>query len=57
MNRAKNLLKEEYLMIQRHWEYWFYKTVFEEERDEEVVALEDFWRETLLRMKDLIKDS
>lgn len=57
MNRAKNLLKEEYLTIQRHWEYWFYKTVFEEERDEEVVALEDFWRETLLRIKDLIKES
>jgi hypothetical protein len=56
MNRAKNLLKEEYLTIQKRWEYWFYKAVFEE-RDEEVDALEKFWRETLFRIKDLIKDS
>lgn len=52
MNRAKNLLKEEYLTIQKRWEYWFYKAVFEE-----VDALEKFWRETLFRIKDLIKDS
>lgn len=56
MNRAKNLLKEEYLTIQKCWEYWFYKAVFEK-RDEEVDALEKFWREALFRIKDLIKDS
>lgn len=56
MNRAKNLLKEEYLTIQMRWEYWFYEAVFGE-RDEEVDALEKFWRETLFRIKDLIKDS
>lgn len=55
MNWTKNLLKEEYLTIQKRWEYWFYKAVFEE-RDEEVDALEKFWREILFRIKDLIED-
>nr|DAF02781.1 MAG TPA: hypothetical protein [Caudoviricetes sp.] len=55
MNRAKNLLKEEYLTIQKRWEYWFDRLTLEEP-DEEVEALEKFWRQTLFMIKDLIKN-
>lgn len=55
MNRAKNLLKEEYLTIQKRWEYWYERSVFED--DEEVDALERFWNNVLQQIKDLIKNS
>lgn len=55
MNKAKNLLKEEYLSIQRRWEYWYGCSVFE--CDEEVDILERFWYGVLQQIKDLIKNS
>ena len=33
MNKAKNLLKEEYLQVQKRWEYWYERSVVENERN------------------------
>lgn len=55
MNKAKNLLKEEYLQVQKRWEYWYNRSVFE--KDEEVDALERFWNNVLQQIKDLINKS
>lgn len=52
MNRAKNLLKEEYLTIQKRWEYWFERSVGED--DEEVDTLERFWDNVLQQIILLI---
>ena len=52
MNRAKNLLKEEYLTIQKRWEYWFKRSVGED--DEEVDTLERFWYNVLQQIILLI---
>lgn len=40
MNKAKNLLKEEYLQVQKRWEYWYERSVLED--DEEVDTRERF---------------
>lgn len=55
MNKAKNLLKEEYLEVLKNWEYWYNRSAFE--NDEEVDALERFWNNVLQQIKDLIKKS
>lgn len=52
MNRAKNLLKEEYLTIRKRWEYWLERSVGED--DEEVDALERFWYNVLQQIILLI---
>ena len=52
MNRAKNLLKEEYLTIRKRWEYWFDRS--EGEYDEEVDTLERFWYNVLQQIILLI---
>lgn len=54
MNKAKNLLKEEYLQVQRHWDYWYERSVVED--DEEVDALERFWSNVLQQIKLLINN-
>lgn len=54
MNRAKNLLKEEYLTIRKRWEYWFERSVVED--DEEVDTLERFWYDVLKQITLLINN-
>lgn len=49
MNKAKNLLKEEYLQVQKRWEYWYERSVLED--DEEVDTLERFWENVLQQIK------
>ena len=52
MNKAQNLLKEEYLQVQKRWEYW-YERSFD---DEEVDTLERFWYNVLQQIKLLINN-
>ena len=52
MNKAKNLLKEEYLQVQKRWEYRFKRSVGED--DEEVDTLERFWYNVLQQIILLI---
>lgn len=52
MNKAKNLLKEEYFQVQKRWEYWFKRSVGED--DEEVDTLERFWYNVLQQIIPLI---
>ena len=52
MDRAKNLLKEEYLAIRKRWEYWFDRS--EGEYDDEVDILERFWYSVLQQIILLI---
>ena len=54
MNKAKNLLKEEYLQVQKRWEYWYERSVLED--DEEVYPLERFWYNVLQQIKLLINN-
>lgn len=55
MNRAKNLLKEEYLTIRKRWEYWFERSAGED--DEEVDTLGRFWYDVLKQITLLINNS
>lgn len=52
MDRAKNLLKEEYLPIRKRWEYWFERS--EGEYDDYVDTLERFWYSVLQQIILLI---
>lgn len=52
MDRAKNLLKEEYLTIRKRWEYWFDRS--EGVYDDEVDILERFWYSVLQQIILLI---
>lgn len=54
MNKAKNLLKEEYLQGQKRWEYWHERSILED--DEEVETLEKFWYDVLQQIKLLINN-
>lgn len=54
MNKAKNLLKEEYLQVQKRWEYWYERSVVED--DEEVGTLERFWYNVLQQIRLLINN-
>lgn len=54
MNRAKNLLKEEYLTIRKCWGYWYERSILED--DEEVETLEKFWYDVLQQIKLLINN-
>lgn len=54
MNKAQNLLKEEYLQVQKRWEYWHERSVLED--DEEVNTLEKFWYNVLLQIELLINN-
>ena len=54
MNKAKNLLKEEYLQVQKRWEYWYERSVVED--DEEVETLEKFWYDVLKQITLLINN-
>lgn len=54
MNKAKNLLKEEYLQVKKHWEYWYERSVVED--DEEVETLERFWYNVLQQIRLLINN-
>lgn len=54
MNKAKNLLKEEYLQVKKRWEYWYERSVVED--DEEVDTLERFWYNVLQQIKLLINN-
>lgn len=54
MNKAKNLLKEEYLEVLKNWEYWYERSVVED--DEEVDTLERFGYNVLQQIKLLINN-
>lgn len=54
MNKAKNLLKEEYLQVQKRLEYWYKRSVLED--DEEVDTLVMFWDNVLRQIKLLINN-
>lgn len=54
MNKAQNLLKEEYLQVQKRWEYWYERSILED--DEEVDTLEKFWDNVLLQIELLINN-
>lgn len=54
MNKAQNLLKEEYLQVQKRWEYWLERSVLED--DKEVNTLEKFWYNVLLQIEFLINN-
>ena len=54
MNNAKNLLKEEYLQVQKRWEYWYERSAVED--DEEVETLERFWYNVLQQIRFLINN-
>lgn len=54
MNKAKNLLKEEYLEVLKNWEYWYERSVLED--DEEVGTLVIFWYNVLQQIKLLINN-
>lgn len=54
MNKAKNLLKEEYLQVQERLEYWYERSVVED--DEEVDTLVRFWYNVLQQIKLLINN-
>lgn len=54
MNKAKNLLKEEYLQVQKRWGYWYERSVVE--YDEEVETLERFWCNVLQQIRLLINN-
>lgn len=54
MNKAKNLLKEEYLQVQKRWEYWYERSLVE--ADEEVYTLERFWYNVLQQIRLLINN-
>lgn len=54
MNKAKNLLKEEYLQVQKRWDYWYERSFVED--DEEVDTLEKFWYNVLLQIELLINN-
>lgn len=54
MNKAKNLLKEEYLQVQKRWEYWYERSILED--DEEVDTLVIFWYNVLQQIKLLINN-
>ena len=55
MNWTKNLLKEEYLQVQKRWEYWYERSAVED--DEEVDTLGSFWYNVLQQIKFLINNS
>lgn len=54
MNKAQNLLKEEYLQVQKRWDYWYGRLFVED--DEEVDTLEKFWYNVLLQIELLINN-
>lgn len=54
MNNAKNLLKEEYLQVQKRWEYWYEHSVVDD--DEEVETLGRFWYNVLQQIRFLINN-
>lgn len=56
MNKAKNLLKEEYLQISKRLEYWYERSVVEDNEDEEVDTLVRFWYNVLQQIKLLINN-
>ena len=51
MNRAKNLLKEEYLTIQKRWEYWYERPALE---DDEEVDTPGIFRDNVLQQITLL---
>lgn len=54
MNKAKNLLKEEYLEVLKNWEYWCERSAARDDEGGDI--LEKFWYDVLKQITLLINN-